>query len=64
MQPWQPLLDWWFGAPAAPGEQAARQNGLWFGYRPEQDAEARFSIAGRGEIYAYCNRHGLFRVKV
>ena len=35
MQPWQPLLDWWFGAPAAPGEQAARQNGLWFGYRPE-----------------------------
>ncbi len=31
---------------------------------PEQDAEARFSIAGRGEIYAYCNRHGLFRVKV
>ena len=31
---------------------------------PEQDAEARFSIAGRGEIYAYCNWHGLFAVKV
>jgi desulfoferrodoxin (superoxide reductase-like protein)/DNA-binding XRE family transcriptional regulator len=31
---------------------------------PEQDAEARFSIAGRGEIYAYCNRHGLFSVRV
>jgi uncharacterized protein (DUF924 family) len=41
MQPWQPLLDWWFGAPAAPGEWAARQNPLWFGYQAAQDAEAR-----------------------
>lgn len=41
MQPWQPLLDWWFGAPAAPGARVTRQNGLWFGYRAEQDAEAR-----------------------
>ncbi|HTN31592.1 MAG TPA: DUF924 family protein [Pseudomonas sp.] len=39
MQPWQPLLDWWFGAPAAPGEWAARQNPLWFGYQAAQDAE-------------------------
>jgi DNA-binding XRE family transcriptional regulator/desulfoferrodoxin (superoxide reductase-like protein) len=31
---------------------------------PEQDAEARFQIAGRGMIYAYCSWHGLFRVKV
>lgn len=38
---WQPLLDWWFGADAPAGELAARQNGLWFGYRAEQDAEAR-----------------------
>jgi uncharacterized protein (DUF924 family) len=38
---WQPLLDWWFGADAPAGEQAARQNGLWFGYRAEQDAEAQ-----------------------
>lgn len=56
MPAWQPLLDWWFGAPAAPGEQAARQNGLWFGYRPEQDAEARERFGGpveqalRGEL--------------
>ena len=41
MQPWQPLLDWWFGAPADPGEHAARQNSLWFGYQAAQDAEAR-----------------------
>lgn len=38
---WQPLLDWWFGADAPAGELAARQSGLWFGYRAEQDAEAR-----------------------
>lgn len=38
---WQSLLDWWFGADAPAGEVAARQNGLWFGYRTEQDAEAR-----------------------
>ena len=41
MQPWKPLLDWWFGTPAAPGEQAARQNPLWFGYQPAQDNLAR-----------------------
>lgn len=57
MQPWQHLLDWWFGAPAAPGEQATRQNGLWFGYRPEQDAEARERFGSeveralRGELH-------------
>jgi uncharacterized protein (DUF924 family) len=39
--PWQALLDWWFGADAPAAEVAARQNGLWFGYRAEQDAEAR-----------------------
>lgn len=64
MQPWQPLLDWWFGAPAAPGEQAARQNGLWFGYRPEQDAEARERFGGwveqalRGELHWATEPHG------
>ena len=31
---------------------------------PEQDAEARFQITGRGVIYVYCSWHGLFRVKV
>lgn len=28
---------------------------------PEQNAEGRFSKRGHGFIYAYCNRHGLFR---
>lgn len=27
---------------------------------PEGAAEARFRICGRGRLYAYCNRHGLF----
>jgi DNA-binding XRE family transcriptional regulator/desulfoferrodoxin (superoxide reductase-like protein) len=27
---------------------------------PEQDASARFPVRGRGTLYAYCNRHGLF----
>ncbi|WP_394561332.1 DUF924 family protein [Aquipseudomonas alcaligenes] len=42
MNAWQPLLDWWFGATeASAGEVAARRQGLWFGYRAEQDEEAR-----------------------
>lgn len=31
---------------------------------PEQAAEARFPDCGRGTLYAYCNRHGLFAKKV
>lgn len=31
---------------------------------PEQEAQTRFRRAGRGVIYAFCNRHGLFSVKV
>ena len=31
---------------------------------PEQDCAARFSRRGRGILYAYCNRHGLFSTKV
>lgn len=31
---------------------------------PEQGAEARFRIERVQQIYAYCNRHGLFRVKL
>lgn len=27
---------------------------------PEQSVEVRFRRAGRGKLYAYCNRHGLF----
>lgn len=29
----------------------------------EQNACCRFSINGHGYIYAYCNRHGLFKIK-
>lgn len=32
---------------------------------PEQNAEARFPIVGRGGVlYAYCNQHGLFYRKI
>lgn len=31
---------------------------------PEQGAEARFRIERVQQIYAYCNRHGLFRVRL
>ena len=31
---------------------------------PEQGAEARFRVERVQQIYAYCNRHGLFRVKL
>ncbi len=27
---------------------------------PEQNAEVRFIIKGHGDIYVYCNKHGLF----
>ena len=31
---------------------------------PEGGAEARFFYRGSGRLYAYCNRHGLYRQKV
>ena len=31
---------------------------------PEQSAECRFVRGGHGYIYAYCNRHGLYKVMV
>jgi len=31
---------------------------------PEGGPEARFFIRGGGRLYAYCNRHGLFSVRV
>ncbi len=33
-------------------------------FYPEQGAEARFKIDGVKFLYAYCNRHGLFRLDV
>ena len=31
---------------------------------PEQSAEARFARRGGGRLFAFCNRHGLFEVKI
>lgn len=31
---------------------------------PEQSVEARFTIAGHGIIYTYCNLHGLFSIGI
>ncbi len=31
---------------------------------PEGNAEARFKIDRVGQLYAYCNRHGLFQLRV
>ena len=31
---------------------------------PEQSAEVRFPIMGPGLLYAYCNRHGLFKINL
>jgi len=31
---------------------------------PEQDISVRFKRKGHGYIYAYCNRHGMFKVKI
>ena len=42
MQPWQPLLDWWFGASGAPAaEVAASRSALWFGKQDSEDSQAR-----------------------
>ena len=31
---------------------------------PEGNAETRLQLRGRGNLYYYCNRHGLFRKKI
>ena len=33
-------------------------------FYPEGDAQARLQLRGRGLLYYYCNRHGLFQRKV
>ena len=38
MQPWQPLLDFWFGDDSADAPRAARQAPLWWGKSSETDA--------------------------
>lgn len=37
MQPWQPLLDFWFGDDADDAPRAARQAPLWWGKSSETD---------------------------
>ena len=32
-------------------------------FYPEGNAETRMQLRGRGQLYYYCNRHGLFRKK-
>lgn len=39
--PWLELLNWWFGEGATARDIANDKQTLWFGYKPEQDAEAR-----------------------
>lgn len=39
--PWQDVLSWWFGEATTAKAIADEKAGLWFGYKPEQDAEAR-----------------------
>lgn len=39
--PWQELLNWWFGQGSSATAIAAEKQQLWFGYRAQQDAEAR-----------------------
>ena len=39
--PWQELLDWWFGQSSTTQQIIRDKHGLWFGYKPEQDREAR-----------------------
>lgn len=41
-QPWQPLLDWWFGSARSPDEIAADKGKLWFGKRHDRQAHERF----------------------
>ncbi|MNF34140.1 hypothetical protein D3C84_149740 [compost metagenome] len=38
MQPWQPLLDFWFGDDSGDAPRAARQASLWWGKSSETDA--------------------------
>ncbi|MBZ9784797.1 DUF924 domain-containing protein [Pseudomonas sp. REP124] len=40
-EPWQPLLEWWFGTSGSAKEVAAQKGKLWFGKRDSQDLEAR-----------------------
>ncbi|MCH7371731.1 DUF924 family protein [Aeromonas sp. MR16] len=59
MQPWQPLLDFWFGDDADDAPRAARQAPLWWGKSDETDAllDTRFGelaeAAAAGKLDAW-----------
>ena len=46
LAPWHALLDWWFGQGTSATEIAGDKQRLWFGYRAEQDDEARQCFGG------------------
>lgn len=48
-EPWQPLLEWWFGTSGSAQEVAAQKGKLWFGKRDSQDLEARERFGERVE---------------
>ena len=54
-----------YAAPARAIYWGARQIMLELGsLYPEQNAETRFFLRGHGHLYAYCNHHGLFRIRI
>ena len=59
MQPWQPLLDFWFGDDADDAARASRQAPLWWGKSSETDAliASRFGelveVAAAGKLAAW-----------
>lgn len=59
-QPWQPLLDWWFGSAVTPDDVAADKGKLWFGKRHDRQAQERFgdlveqALAGELTEWAQC----------
>jgi DNA-binding XRE family transcriptional regulator/desulfoferrodoxin (superoxide reductase-like protein) len=69
----QPVEDEWYVTSPHPMKKdhffsffaLVSTNGVQFlKLYPEQAAEARFPRRGGGTLYACCNRHGLFRVKL
>lgn len=41
-EPWQPLLDWWFGSASSPDDISAEKGKLWFGKGHDRQAQERF----------------------
>lgn len=59
-EPWQPLLDWWFGSADTPDDISADKGKLWFGKRHDRQARERFgdqveqALAGGLTDWAQC----------